>query len=378
MMFIKRKFMKKVVICSYKRTAFTLANKGALATLRPDDILAELIKAIAATINHQDIEDLLVGCAFPEAEQGMNLARIAGLLAGLPHQVPAVTINRFCGSSMQSIHAAAGAIAMGAGELFIAAGVESMSRIPIGGYNPMPNPKLYRAYPAAYMNMGITAENLAKKYNISREISEEFALSSHQKAAKADFSKEILAISGISEDGCIRKDANMASMAALAPAFLADGIVTAATSSPLTDGAAAVIIASEEYADIHGLSKLARIKSIAVTGCDAEIMGIGPVAASKKALFRAGIEAKDLDIIELNEAFAVQAIACINELGFDMDKINIEGGALALGHPLGASGARITGKAAELLYKNGGKYALATQCIGGGQGISTVLEAIGY
>lgn len=373
---------KSIVICGFKRSPMHFANKGDLAGVRPDDMAAAVVKALVAEtkVNPEDIEDLLLGCAFPEAEQGFNLARLVVNIAGLPISVAGATVNRFCGSSMTTIHQAAGAIAAGAGEVFIAAGVESMSRIPMGGFNPMPNPQLYKDYPQAYISMGETAENLAKKYDISRAQQEEFAVSSHHKAAKAAesgaFDNEIVPIGDVKTDGTIRPDSSTEKLATMQPAFDVNGTVTAATSSPLTDGSAAVIVASEEYADKHGLPKLARIKSMAVSGCAAEIMGIGPVPASKKALDRAGLTVGDIDIWELNEAFAAQGLSVLKDLGVDLAKVNLHGGAIALGHPLGTSGARITGKAASLLKSEGKKYALATMCIGGGQGIATVLEAI--
>jgi len=373
---------KSIVICGFKRSPMHFANKGDLAGVRPDDMAAAVVKALVAEtkVNPEDIEDLLLGCAFPEAEQGFNLARLVVNIAGLPISVAGATVNRFCGSSMTTIHQAAGAIAAGAGEVFIAAGVESMSRIPMGGFNPMPNPQLYKDYPQAYISMGETAENLAKKYDISRAQQEEFAVSSHHKAAKAAesgaFDNEIVPIGDVKTDGTIRPDSSVEKLATMQPAFDVNGTVTAATSSPLTDGSAAVIVASEEYADKHGLPKLARIKSMAVSGCAAEIMGIGPVPASKKALDRAGLKVDDIDIWELNEAFAAQGLSVLKDLGVDLAKVNLHGGAIALGHPLGTSGARITGKAASLLKTEGKKYALATMCIGGGQGIATVLEAI--
>lgn len=285
---------------------------------------------------------------------------------------------------MQSIHQAAGAIAIGAGDAFICAGIESMSRVPMMGFNPMPNPALYKEMPEAYMGMGDTAENVATKYSLSRTDQEAFAVESHKKAAAAQaagkFVDEIIPIEGpdgtIAEDGCIRGDTTAEGLADLKPAFKADGVVTAGTSSPLTDGASAVLVCSEEYAKKHGLTPLARIKSVAVDGCLPEIMGIGPVGASKKALARAGIKASDLNVVELNEAFSSQAMASISDLGLDIKTVNIDGGALAIGHPLGATGARIVGKAAALLKREGGKYALASQCIGGGQGIATILEAM--
>lgn len=368
------------VICAYARSPFTPANKGELAKVRPDDLLAQVIKGLLGKVSLKadDIEDMLVGCAFPEGEQGFNIGRMVALMAGLPQTVAGSTVNRFCGSSMESIHMAAGKIACGAGELFIAAGVESMSRIPMGGFNPSPNPTLYGSMPAAYMSMGLTAEHLCKNFAISRKEQEEFTLKSHQKAAAANLSDEIITIKAkagdVTKDGCIRPDTTLEAMAGLAPAFDASGMVTAATSSPVTDGAAAVVVASEAYAKANGLPILARIKSFSVAGLAPENMGLGPVDASKKALKRAGIDLKDIDIIELNEAFAIQSMAVIKELGLDVGKVNLDGGALAIGHPLGASGARITGKAAQLLHKHGKRYALATQCIGGGQGIATVLE----
>jgi acetyl-CoA acyltransferase len=372
--------MTHAVICAYYRSPFTQAGKGELAKVRPDDLLMQVVKgAMAKTpVKPGDIEDFLVGCAFPEGEQGFNIARMVALLSGLPLTVAGATVNRWCGSSMEAIHMAAGKIAMGMGELFLCGGVESMSRIPMGGFNPSPNPTLYEKMPGAYMSMGLTAEQVCKKFNIPRKAQEEFALKSHQKAAKADLSGEIIEIvhkgGTTSKDGTVRPDTSMEAMAGLAPAFDASGTVTAATSSPVTDGAVVVLVASEKYADANKLPKLARIKSYAVTGLEPEIMGMGPVEASRKALKRAGVDIKDVDIIELNEAFAVQALAVIRELGVDEAKVNIDGGAVALGHPLGASGARITGKAAQLLNKHGKKYALAAMCIGGGQGIATVLE----
>ncbi len=373
---------KPVVICGYKRSPFTLANKGALAGVRPDDMAAAVITALIKEtgVNPEDIEDLLMGCAFPEAEQGFNLAKIVGQLAGLPNSVAGATVNRFCGSSMTTVHMAAGAIQLGAGDVFICAGVESMSRIPMGGFNPMPNPKLGDIYPAAYMGMGETAENLAKKYNIDRAEQEIFALASQQKAAKAQadgkFKDEIVPIGDVAADGCIRGETTLEALAGLKLAFDEKGTVTAGTASPLTDGASAVLVASEEYAKKHKLPILARIKSIGVAGCAAEIMGIGPVPSSQKALARAGVAIKDIDLFELNEAFAAQSLSVVKELGIDQAKLNIDGGAIALGHPLGASGARITGKLASLLQREKKKLGLATMCIGGGQGTAIVLEAV--
>jgi acetyl-CoA acyltransferase len=374
--------MKNVVIAGYCRSPFTPAHKGRLIKIRPDDLAAQAVKGLInkTGVNPQDIEDLVLGCAFPEGEQGLNLARLVVHLAGLPVTVAGTTVNRFCGSSMQAIHIAAGAIQMNAGEVFICAGVESMTRIPMGGYNYMPNPALYETYPQAYISMGDTAENLAKQYHINRIDQEAFSLLSQQKAYAAQqqgrFADEIIAIDLVDRDGCIRPDSTAATLAQLPPAFQATGSVTAGTASPLTDGAAAVLVCSEEYANANGLDMLARIKAFAVSGCAPEIMGIGPVSASHKALKRAGLELEDIDIVELNEAFAAQAIAVLKAMPIPSHKLNLDGGAIALGHPLGATGARITGKAASLLKRENKRYALATQCIGGGQGIATILEAI--
>jgi len=377
--------MKSVVIAGYARSPFCFATKGELAKTRPDDLAAAVIRGLVerTKVNPDDLEDLLLGCAFPEGEQGLNVARLIILLAKLPISIGGATINRFCGSSMQAIHAAAGAIQMNAGDAFLCAGVESMTRIPMSGFNPMPNP-LLAENSQAYIGMGQTAENVAKKYNITRREQEFFAMQSQNKASIAQsmgkLADEIVPITTpggvVAKDGCIRLGTTSEKLAELKPAFDEKGSVTAGTSSPLTDGAAAVLVTSEEYARAHNMPMLARIKSIAVAGCAPEIMGIGPVAATQKALNRAGLSIKDIDIIELNEAFAAQSIACIRDLGIDVAKVNLDGGAIAMGHPLGATGARIVGKAAQILKREGKKYALATQCIGGGQGIATILEAV--
>ena len=372
------------VIAGFSRSPFTRAMKGDLAKTRPDDIAAKVVNSLISNVQLDPniVEDIIVGTAFPEGEQGFNLARIISFLSDLPESVPGVTINRFCGSSMQAIHDAAGRVAMGAGEVFIAGGVESMSRIPMTGFNPMPNPKLSESSPEVFTSMGITAENLAAKYDITRSMQEEFAVESHSKASKAveegSFSQEIVPIETaggtVEEDGCIRSGTNLESLSKLRPAFDSEGTVTAGTSSPLTDGAAFVLVCSESFALENGIKPLAKILSTAVSGCAPELMGIGPVDASRKALDRAGLKLDDIDIIELNEAFAAQSLAVIQELGLDSSRVNLDGGAIALGHPLGASGARITGKAASLLQINDRRLALATMCAAGGQGIATVLE----
>ncbi len=376
--------MTSVVIAGYARSPFCFATKGELAKTRPDELASAVIRALVerTKVNPADIEDLIVGCSFPEGEQGLNLARLIGFLVPLPLEVAGATVNRLCGSSMQAIHMAAGAIQMGAGSAFICAGVESMTRVPMLGFNPMPNPALAEKYPQAYLSMGITAENVARKYNVSRHEQEVFAVLSQAKAAAAqnagNFREEIVPIptstGSVEKDGCIRHGTTIEKLGELPPTFEENGTVTAGTSTPVTDGAAATLVTSEDYARAHGLPILARIKAIAVSGCAPEIMGIGPIAATRKALQRAGLIVKELDIIELNEAFASPALACIRELDFDIAKVNRDGGAIALGHPLGATGARLVGKAASLLKREGKRFALATQCIGGGQGIATILE----
>lgn len=377
--------MKNIVIVGYVRSPFHFARKGDLAKVRPDEMAGQVVRALIERtgVNPADIEDLIMGCAFPEGEQGFNIARIVGFLADLPISVAGTTVNRFCGSSMQSIHMAAGAIQMNAGEAFVCAGIESMSRVPMAGFNPSPSPMLYEEHPEVYISMGVTAENVARKYEIDRARQDEFAVLSQNKAAAARASgklkDEIVAIEQsnlrVEEDGCIRPETTTEALAGLNPAFDENGTVTAGTSSPLTDGASAVLVCSEDYAKANGLDSIARIRSIAVYGCAPETMGMGPVGATKKALDRAGVTIKDIDVIELNEAFAAQALGVIDEAEMDIEKINLDGGAIALGHPLGATGARITGKAASLMKRENKNLALATQCIGGGQGIATVLEA---
>ncbi len=373
------------VIVGYVRSPFTQAYKGDLKGVRADDMAAQVVRALLEKtgVNPELIEDLKLGNAFPEGEQGLNLAKNVAFLADLPKSVAGVTTNRFCGSSMQTLIDAANAIRAGEAEAIIAAGVESMSRIPMGGFNVSPNPELVERYPAAYIGMGETAENVAKKYNVKRSLQEQFAEASHKKAAKAVedglFNDEIVGISTkdgktISKDGCIRPDTNAEKLANLKPSFSAKGSVTAGTSSPLTDGAVALMVVSEEFANKHKLPIMAKVKASATVGCDPETMGMGPVEATKKVLKKAGLTLQDIDVIELNEAFSSQSLACMHKLGMDQKKVNKDGGAIAMGHPLGASGARISGKAAQILQRESGKYALATMCIGGGQGIAVVLE----
>jgi len=378
--------MRNAVIVGFKRSPFTMARKGEMAEVRPEDILSQTINSLIneTKINKEDIEDIITGCAYPEGAQGNNIAKIVSFMTNMPEHVAGMTVNRWCGSSMQAIHDATGAIAINSGNVFICCGVESMTFIPMNGLTYDPHPELNKENPNVYMSMGLTAENVAKKFNISRKDQQEFAINSHKKANQAresnNFNDEIVTINHrnlkIKEDGGIRPNTTQEILDGLKLVFDQNGTVTAGTASPLTDGASAVLVCEEEYAKKNKLDILARIKSTAVVGCPPELMGLGPINASKKALHRAGLTIEDIDIIELNEAFASQSLACIRELNMNENKVNIHGGAIALGHPLGATGSRITGKTASLLKNNDKKYGLATQCIGLGQGIATVLENI--
>lgn len=373
----------KALISAYARSPFHFAKKGALAQTRPDELAAQVVKQLLlrSRLEPALLEDVILGCAYPEAAQGNNLARVVGLLAGLPQQLGGMTVNRFCGSSMSAIQIAAAQIEAGLGEAYLCVGVESMSMVPQGGFNFSPNPHL-QEHSDTYVSMGQTAENVARAYAVSRADQELLALQSHQKAAAARaqgrLAAEIVPVSTeagpVEADGCIRPGTTLEALAGLKPAF--GGVVTAGTASPLTDGAVAVLVTSETFARDQGLAPLARIKAMATVGCDPALMGIGPIPATRKALARAGLTAADLDVVEINEAFGSQALACIRELRLDMATVNLDGGGLAIGHPLGATGARITAKAAALLQREGGRYALATQCIGGGQGIATILERL--
>jgi len=385
--------MTRTVIAGFARTPFHFANKGKLAGVRPDDLAAVAIQGLVERmgVDPKSLEDVVLGCAYPEAEQGSNIARLAGFLAGLPIELGGITMNRFCGSSMSAIHYAAGQIAIGAGEAFIAGGIESMTRVPQGGFNHSPNPRFKGkgeknpdVMLEAYISMGETAENVARRFNIARADQEKLAWASQMKAAEAQregrLKDEIVPVKTadgwIDADGTLRPNTTLEALAALKPAFRPDGVVTAGTSSPLTDGAAMTLVTSEAYARTNGLDVLGRIRSVAVAGVPPEIMGMGPVPATRKALERAGITIRDIDVVEINEAFSSQAVACIRELGIAMEKVNIDGGGISIGHPLGATGARITAKAAQIMKRQGKRLALATQCIGGGQGIATVIEAV--
>ena len=373
--------MYKSVIAGYSRSPFTMAKKGELIDIKPVNLLSEVIKNLVSKskVNSKDIEDIIIGCAFQVGEQCFNIGKLVSFLSEMDIKTSGMTVDRWCGSSMEAIHIAAGKIAMGSGKVFVCGGVESMTRVTTG-FEPMPYPYTEIENPNVYFSMGITAENVAKKYGITRKEQQGFAISSHQKASEAqskgNFSDEITIVGNCSKDGNIRPNSNQEVLDGLKLAFDQNGTVTAATSSPLTDGAAATLICEEQYAKDNNLEILGRIVSTSVQGCASELMGLGPIGASIKALKRAKLSIKDIDIVEINEAFASQSLACIKDLEIDNKRVNLDGGALALGHPLGATGARITGKAAALLKRENKKYALATQCIGLGMGIATIIESV--
>jgi len=385
--------LRDAVIVSAVRSPMGRANKGNYINMRIDDLGAAVIKAALAKVPQLDpkeVEDVLVGCAMPEGEQGMNVARNISFLAGIPNSAAAATVNRFCASSLQTIMDAARAIMVGDGDVFVAAGIETMSHVPMGGFNPSLNPELMKdGRPDAYISMGMTAENVVSKYGIKREEMDQFATESHEKALKAQeegkFKNEIVPIDVPQADGSTktisvdegpRPGTSPEKLATLKAVFKKDGSVTAGNSSPLTDGAAAVVLMSAEKAKALGIKPIARIHAMAVAGCDPEIMGMGPVPAVKKVLKRAGMTIDDIDIVELNEAFASQSLAVVKELGIDRKKLNPHGGAIALGHPLGCSGARIMATLVNDLITYDKKWGLETMCIGGGQGAAAIIERL--
>ena len=390
--------MRNAVIVAAARTAVGKAPKGTLRAVRPDDMAAAVVQAIVerSGIAPAAVEDLVLGCAFPEAEQGMNVARIVALRAGLPDSVCGQTVNRFCSSGLQTIATAAQQIMAGMGDVIIAGGVESMSSVPMIGNKFVANPTLAEQYPGVYLGMGLTAENVARKYGVSREDQDAFALRSHQRAAAAQaegrFSSQIVPLqvdlalgngSSVHEqsfvfdtDEGVRRDTSMEALARLKPAFAMGGTVTAGNSSQTSDGAAAVLIMSEERASALGLTPLARFVSFAVGGVPPELMGIGPIAAVPKALKYAGMNLADIDLIELNEAFAAQGLAVMRELGFDEGITNVNGGAIALGHPLGCTGAKLTVQLLHELERRDKRVGLVTMCIGGGMGAAGIIERL--
>jgi acetyl-CoA acyltransferase len=382
--------MKSAVIVEAKRTPFGRAIKGSTAATRPEYLGYVVLEALKPLLKDWSaLEDVIVGCAMPEGEQGINMARLVSFRAGLPITAGASTINRFCGSSQESVLMAVRAIQAGAGEVFLAGGVESMSKVPMMGYNPSLDPWLTANYPEAFCSMGVTAENLAKEYGITRAQQDEFSFQSHQKAAAAwkagKFAKECVFFTTTNLEGkevrvevdeCVRADTSVEKLAELKPSFMEGGTITPGNSSPLTDGASFLLVMEEEAAKAAGLKPVARLLQGAVAGVEPERMGIGPVPAVKKVLARTGLSLDQIDAIELNEAFAAQSLAVLKEGGYDPAKVNAWGGAIAIGHPLGASGARIITTLINRLHTDGGRYGIATMCIGGGQGIATVIEKI--
>ena len=394
--------MREAVIVSSVRTPVGKASKGVLRATRPDDLAAVVIKeaiARAGGLDPKEIEDVILGCAMPEAEQGMNVARIASLRAGLPVETSAMTINRFCSSGLQAIALAAERIMAGQGDVAVAGGTESMSMVPMGGNKISPNPSLMDSYPDAYLGMGLTAENLAKKYGITREQSDEFSLASHQKAlaaiAAGKFKDEIVPVEvnyvsfesngngnskaknvkiNFDTDEGPRSDTSVEVLGKLKPAFHARGVVTAGNSSQMSDGAAAAVVMSAERARALGLKPLARFLAFATAGCLPEEMGVGPVYAIPKALKIAGLTLDQIDVIELNEAFAAQSLAVIKLAGLDPARVNVNGGAIALGHPLGCTGAKLTATILRELDRRKGRYGMVTMCVGGGMGAAGIFE----
>jgi acetyl-CoA acyltransferase len=392
--------MRDAVIVSAVRTAVGKAPKGTLRTTRPDEMGAAVIKDAVGRVpglEASQIEDVIMGCAMPEAEQGMNVARAAAIRAGLPVETSAMTINRFCSSGLQSIAMAADRIKTGAAEVIVAGGLETMSMIPMGGHIIRPNPYLVEHYPDFYLNMGLATENVARKYEVTREEQDEFALRSHTRAAAAldadKFKDETVALQVVLEDldekgkkqrrevtidrdEGVRRDTSVEGLAKLKPAFHMKGTITAGNASQRSDGAAAAVVMSDQRARELGAKPMARFIAYATAGCPPEEMGIGPVFAIPKVLKLAGLTLADIDLIELNEAFAAQSLAVIKTLGLDPDKVNVNGGAIALGHPLGCTGAKLTASILRELERRNGKYGMVTMCVGGGMGAAGILERL--
>jgi acetyl-CoA acyltransferase len=392
--------MKEAVVVSAVRTAVGKAPRGILKDTRPDDIGALIIQEAVARVpglKVEEIDDVVIGCAFPESDQGLNLARVLAMRAGFPFTIPGQTVNRFCSSGLQAIATAAYEIMVGAVEVMVAGGVEFMSQVPIMGLTPSPNPYLVDHNPQAYTSMGLTAENVADKFGITREDQDRFALSSHQKAAKAikegKFKEEVLPILAkvreIQEDGTtkikevsfdteegVRYDVSYEGMASLKPVFKVKGTVTAGNSSQTSDGAAALVLMSKEKAEALKLKPMATFRSFAVAGVPPEIMGVGPAYAVPKALKKAGLTIKDIGLVELNEAFASQALYVIKTLGLDLDIVNVNGGAVAMGHPLGCTGAKLTTTLLYEMKRRKIRYGLVTMCIGGGMGAAGIFERV--
>ena len=387
---------KEAVVVSYARTAFTRAHKGLLKDTRPDTMAAHVIQSAlerATGVKPEDVEDVVIGCAMPEGEQGMNVARIASMLAGLPDSVPAMTVNRFCSSGVQTVSIAAERIMLGQIDIAIAGGTETMSMVPMSGNKFSANPEAMERIPEIYTPMGTTAENVAAKWNVTREKQDQFAYESHRKAVAAWeknwFAGEIVPLktrvvdgSGnwtevtVDRDDGPRPDTSLEVLAKLRPAFNPKGTVTAGNASPLTDGAAAVVLMSRERADALGLAPMGYYRAFQVAGVPPELMGIGPVPAIRKLLAKTGLTIDDIDVFEINEAFSAQAAYCGEELGVPPEKLNPNGGAIAIGHPLGVSGTRMTGTLLRELADRNGRYGIVSMCIGGGMGAAALFERV--
>jgi acetyl-CoA acyltransferase len=373
--------MKEAVIVSAVRTPVGKAPNGSLRTTRPDEMAAVVIKELlhrVPAVDPADVEDVVLGCAMPEAEQGLNVARIASLRAGVPVSASAVTVNRFCSSGLQSIASAAERIMVGFASTIVAGGTESMSLVPMGGNKVAPNPSLVDDYPDVYLSTGLVAENHAREASVSREEQDGFALRSHQRAVAAidagRFNEEIVPLAELQVDEGPRRDTSMPALAKLRPAFHVKGTVTAGNSSQTSDGAAAVLVMSSDRARELGVEPLARFVAFATAGVEPERFGIGPVPAIKKALKLAGLSLDQMDLVELNEAFAAQVIACLRELPIDPDRLNVNGGAIALGHPLGCTGAKLTATILYEMRRRKARYGLVSMCVGGGMGAAGIFE----
>ncbi len=391
--------MADVVIAAAVRSAGGRAHKGSLALTRPDDLAGNVIRELLKKVPQLDpkeVDDVILGCAMPEGEQGLNMARVVGLLGGLPEATSGMTINRFCSSGLQAIALAAERVAFGSVDAVVAGGVESMTMVPMTGNKISVSAEVMERFPNAYVPMGITAENVAKRFEVSREAQDAFAANSHQKAASAQssgrFADEIVPVQAVrfttrdgkparddftfDRDEFVRADTTAEKLAALKPVFAKDGTVTAGNSSPLTDGAAAAVVMSKARADALGVKPLGYFRAFQVAGVPPEIMGVGPVPAVRKLFAKTGLSLKDIDLIEMNEAFAAQSVYCLRELGLDEAKLNVNGGAIALGHPLGCTGAKLTATLLHELRRRGGRYGIVTMCIGGGMGAAGLFEAI--
>ncbi len=375
--------MREAVIVSAVRTAVGRGKKGGFANTRPEDLGAAVLREAVARVpglTPEDVDDVVLGCAMPEGEQGLNVARHIVLHAGFPVTVPAVTVNRFCASGLQAIALAASYIATGGAEVVVAGGVESMSRVPMTGFKLSPHPELLEKLPAAYMGMGHTAELVARRCRVTREMQDRFAAESHRKAAAAAaagrFADEIVPFRGVAQDECIRVDTTLEKLAALTPSFALNGTVTAGNSSPYSDGAAALVLMSRERAEQLGVRPLAAFRAYAVAGIQPEVMGLGPIEAVPKALRQAGIGSEQVSLWEINEAFAAQCVPVIDRLEIDPELVNVNGGAIALGHPLGCTGAKLTVTLLHELHRLGGGYGVVTMCIGGGMGAAGVFETL--